>query len=256
MSDTTREQELLFAKTLEGVIKRARAQNQVVSEEQVRKAFETLELSEEQLQMVFDYLKKHKIGIGEPVDLDEYLTEDDLDYLEMYLQDLSGLSEVSEGEKQAIILSAMAGDRDAKKRLIEIFLPEVVEVAKLYAGQGVFMEDLIGEGNMALTLGVEMLGCLETAEEAAGMLGKMMMDAMEDFIGEAGEEDEGGKELAERAEKLYGQAKELSESLLRKVTVEELSRETGVTEDEILDMLQVMGGSMDYIEGTENGKQQ
>ena len=39
----------------------------------------------------------------------------------------------------------MAGDADAKHRMIEIFLPQVAEIAKLYAGQGVFLEDLIGE---------------------------------------------------------------------------------------------------------------
>ncbi|NLL80286.1 MAG: hypothetical protein GX234_10990 [Clostridiales bacterium] len=250
-----REQELLFAKTLEKVVKRAKAQNHVISKEQVREEFMALKLSEEQLQMVLDYLKNHKIGIGEPVDLDEYLTEDDLDYLDMYLQDLGGLSEVSEGEKKAVTLSAMAGEKAAKQKLIEIYLPQVVEVAKLYAGQGVFMEDLIGEGNMALTLGVEMLGCLETAEEAAGLLGKMMMDAMEDFIRESGAADDGGKELAERADQLYRQAKELSESLLRKVTVAELSREIEMEEEEIRDILQAMGGSLDYIEeGAEDAK--
>ena len=62
-----------------------------------------------------------------------------------------------EGEKEAVTISAMAGDRDAQKRLIEIYIPKVVEVAKLYAGQGVFVEDLIGEGNLAVTIGVTQL---------------------------------------------------------------------------------------------------
>ena len=75
-----------------------------------------------------------------------------------------------------------------------------------------------------------------------------MMDAMEELIQENGAEDDGGRELAGRADKLYQQAKELSESLLRKVTVEELSRENGMDVDEIRDILQAMGGKMDYME--------
>lgn len=248
MSDKQREQELLFAKTLASVTKCAKEQNNVVSREQVQEAFSALSLSEEQLQMVLDYLKAHKIGVGEPVDPDDYLTDDDRDYLAMYLEDLKGLGTVSDGEKEAFTLSAMAGERAAQQKLIEIYLPQVVEVARLYAGQGVFMEDLIGEGNMALTQGVELLGCAETTEEADGILGKLMMDAMEELIQENGAEDDGGRELAGRADKLYQQAKELSESLLRKVTVEELSRENGMDVDEIRDILQAMGGKMDYME--------
>ena len=53
-----------------------------------------------------------------------------------------------------------------------------------HAGQGVFLEDLIGEGNVALTMGVTMLGSLEEPSEAEGMLAKMMMDAMEEYIEE------------------------------------------------------------------------
>ena len=35
--------------------------------------------------------------------------------------------------------------------LIEIHLADVAEIAKLYAGQGVLLEDLVGEGNLALS---------------------------------------------------------------------------------------------------------
>lgn len=66
-------QEILFAKTLEEVKKQAKKQQNCIAEAQVREAFGSLSLSEEQLALVFDYLKKHKIGIGEPVDADEYL---------------------------------------------------------------------------------------------------------------------------------------------------------------------------------------
>lgn len=52
--------EILFAKTLEQVRKTAKEQGNCISEEQVKDAFAELDLSGEQLQMVFDYLLKHK----------------------------------------------------------------------------------------------------------------------------------------------------------------------------------------------------
>ena len=54
-------------------------------------------------------------------------------------------------------MGAMAGDNAAKTKVLEMMLSDIVDLAKLYAGQGVYVEDLIGEGNVALSLGVEML---------------------------------------------------------------------------------------------------
>ena len=132
------DREVQFAKALEAVKKKAKEQNYCISKEQVEEAFLELSLSEEQMEMVYQYLHQHKIGIGEQVDLEEYLQEEEKDYLEQYLEALKALPEMSEGEKEAVTLSAMAGDSDAQRKLTEIFLPEVAQIAKLYAGQGVY----------------------------------------------------------------------------------------------------------------------
>lgn len=168
--------EILFAKTLEEVRKTAKEQGNCISEEQVKDAFAELDLSGEQLQMVFDYLLKHKIGIGQPMDPDEFLTDEEKDYLQEYLDEVAELPTYTDGEKLAFAMSAMAGEADAQQRLIEIHLADVAEIAKLYAGQGVLLEDLVGEGNLALSFGVTMLGSLEKPQEVEGMLGKMIMD--------------------------------------------------------------------------------
>lgn len=241
-------QEVLFAKTLEQVRKQAKEQGNCIEREQVEQAFASLSLSKEQLDLVFDYLEKHKVGIGEPVDPDEYLSEEEVNYLEEYKKELALLEKVSEGEKEAITLSAMAGEAQAQKKLINIYLPQVVEIAKLYSGQGVFLEDLIGEGNVALTIGVTMLGCLEHAKEAEGMLGKMIMDAMEDYINENMAEEDKDKKVLSKVKKVARKAKELSEELRRKVTVEELSAETGMSENAIREAMQLSGYTIEEIE--------
>ena len=91
--------EVLFAQTLEQVRKTAKEQGNCISEEQVKEAFAELDLSNEQLQMVFDYLLKHKIGIGQPMDPDEFLTEEEKDYLQEYLDEVAALPTYSDGEK-------------------------------------------------------------------------------------------------------------------------------------------------------------
>lgn len=243
-------QEVLFAQTLEQVKATAVDQGGWISEEDVQEAFAPMGLSGEQLQMVYDYLVKHKIGINEPVDPDDYLTEEEKNYLQNYLDELAALPERSAGEREAITLSAMAGDPDAQSLLTEIYLPDVAEVARLYSGQGVPLEDLIGEGNLALAMGVSMLGALEHAAEAQGMLGKMMMDAMEDLINEQQSTDKADQKMADRINKVLEAARELSEELHRKVTVEELVQETKLSEKAIRDAMRLSGHQIEYLEET------
>ena len=240
--------ELLFAKTLEKVKEIAKDQGNCISEEQVQKEFEVIGLNSDQLQMVYDYLIKHKIGIGQPVNIDDYLSDEEKDYLQTYLDEIAGLPQVSEGEKEAITLSAMAGDPDAQNRLTEIYLPDVTEIAKLYVGQGVLLEDLIGEGNVAVAIGVTMLGCLENASEAQGMLGKMIMDAMESYIEETASNEKADQKIVDKVNKVLDVAKELSDELKRKVTVEELMQETGMSRNKIMEAIRFSGNNIEYIE--------
>lgn len=240
--------EVIFAKTLEQVRALAKEQANCVSEEQVRDAFAELELDNDQLQMVFDYLVKHKVGIGEPVNPDEYLSDEERDYLQDYLNELNQLPIYSVGEVEAYTISAMAGDGRAQNKLVEAYLKDVVEIAKLYAGQGVFLEDLIGEGNVALAFGVGMLGSLESPAEAQGMLGKMMMDAMEEYIAENASNEKTDQKIADKVNLVSDKAKELAEELHRKVTVEELSQETGMSVKAITDAVRMSGFQIEYIE--------
>ncbi|MCI8357499.1 MAG: hypothetical protein HFI51_05050 [Lachnospiraceae bacterium] len=240
-------QEILFAQKLEQLAQTAKEQENCVSEEQLREAFAELSLGEEQLEMVRAYLRQRSIGIGEPAALEDYLSEQEIDYLDDYVKQLAELPQFSEGEKEAVTLSAMAGDADAQNRLIQIFLPQVVEISRLYAGQGVFVEDLIGEGNVALTMGVTMLGASRHAAEAQGMLGRMIMDAMEEFIAENAEETKKSRKMAERINKVADKANELAEELHRKVTIEELMNETGMSRKAIADAVRMSGNKIDAI---------
>ncbi len=244
---STEKKELLFAQTLEQVRKTAKEQGNCISKEQVEKAFAALALSGEQMDMVYAYLHQRKIGIGEPVDPEEYLAPEEKDYLETYLSQLRELPPVSDGEREAITLSAMAGDADARSRLTELYLPEVAEIAKLYAGQGVYLEDLIGEGNVAAAMGVTMLGALEHASEAQGMLGKMIMDAMEEYIARNAEEVKKDQRILDKVNQVAKTANELYAELHRKVTVEEVMQESGLSRRAVEDAIRMSGDKIEAL---------
>lgn len=246
------DQEAQFRDTLEEIKRRARQNNNFIAKPEVEEAFSPLSFSAQQMDMVYDYLKQNKISVDEQPDEDAWLNEEEKNYLDFYLASLSQLPEVSEGEREAVTLSAMAGDIDAAKKLVEIYLPEVPQIAKLYTGQGVGLEDLISEGNVALSLGVHMLGAMEHAGEARGMLGKMMMDAMEDCIAANEAEKRADRRLAEKVNKVADAAGALRDELRRKVTVEELAQESGMSKKVIEDAIRVCGGKIDAIATQQN----
>lgn len=255
------DREILFAKTLEKVKKQGRLQGNRISKDEVREAFAELSLEEAQLALVYDYLEKHKIGVNGgslsetcledaagAAALEDNLTEEETDYLQEYVRSLQEIPVLSGGEKEALFLSAMAGEVSAKKRLMEAFLPQVPDMAKIYAGQGVYLEDLIGQGNMALSEGVSMLGAAENAQDAEGMLAWFIMEAMEKLIAEGQDNRNADRELEERVNHIAEKAKELADDLRRKVTVKELAEETGIPEEEIRDVYRISGYVIEDLE--------
>ncbi len=244
-------QEQLFAKTLEEIKLLAIEQDRVLSKEQVEEAFGSIGMKPEELTPIYDYLKQKKIGIGQPVNPDEYLTEEDVDFLSEYLREIDQLPVLSQGEKEAHFIAAMAGERTGKTKTIEILLPDIIDVAKLYTGQGVLLEDLIGEGNVAPAMGVEMLGCLEKADEVPGMLVKMAMDAMEELIRETEDENKIDRKVVDKVNEVSAEAKKLAEALNRKITVEELMEETSFSEKKIREAIRMSGNRIEYFEGAD-----
>ena len=240
-----------FAEILKLVTRTARENKNTISKEQIDLAFSELDLDEKQLDMVYDYLKSHKIGVGEDADFDEDLSQEEKNYLDDYIESLSSLNKLSDGELEAVQMSAIAGDKDAQSRLIENYLPLVVDVARMYSEQGVFIEDLIGEGNVALTKGVTMLEAVGEPKEVEAFLYKMMLDAMEKIIQENLSEDAGMQKVLALVNEVADKAKELSDDLRRKVTVEELMEETGWEEDKIRSAIKFSGDKIEDIDSGE-----
>ena len=93
--------ELAFAKKLEEIRALAKEQGNILSQEQVETAFAEIDISKEQLEPVFAYLKSKNIGIGEPVDLEEVLSKEDKDYLTEYVESLKELSGDEDADQAA-----------------------------------------------------------------------------------------------------------------------------------------------------------
>ncbi|MCR5477355.1 MAG: hypothetical protein K6E92_07040 [Lachnospiraceae bacterium] len=240
-----------------------------LTEEEIRALFADLDLTQEQMNMVLEYARSREAAASAAVSAEgpsdepaatedpdgtpqpdaalDPMSETERDYLQMYLDDLELLPVLTAGEKQALTIAAMAGERDAQKRLTEGYLKDVAQIAKLYTGQGVLIEDLIGEGNVALSVGVTMLGSQEKSEECEGVLMKLVMDAMEDLISENRGAEESAEKAVKNVNRVYEKAKDLSEDLGKKLTIEELMELGHFSRKTVEDAIRISGGMSDVI---------
>lgn len=242
-----------FRSQLMESVKLARKQGMCLSEEQIHSFFPDIQQGSEQMGFLLEYYKNQKIGVGDRKEVEEYLSMEDRNYLEEYLNGISALESMEPEELKAVMLSAIAGDQDAKEVLLQQFLPKTAELAKLYAGQGVMLEDLIGEGNMALLEAAGQMECLDTdgdiLEETEGFLGNYMMKAMERLINEELEKKNDDEEVLKKVNQVADAARELSEELRRKVSPEEIcANYEAITMDDVEAAMQISANLIDTIE--------
>ena len=101
--------------------------------------------------------------------------------------------------------------------------------------------------DVAVAMGVSMLGAMEHAGEAQGMLGKMVMDAMEDLIAETADLKQKDNKLADKINRVSEKADELAKELGRKVTVEELVAEGQISKKAALDAIRISGNKIENL---------
>jgi RNA polymerase primary sigma factor len=96
-------------------------------------------------------------GAEKPVEPErEAIQETDLnslaqsDSLRLYLREISRIQLLTAAKESYLAERTEQGDKEARNKLIEANLRLVVSIAKKYVGQGLSLEDLIGEGNIGL----------------------------------------------------------------------------------------------------------
>lgn len=233
-----------FLNKLNGLVAMAKGQGDQITIDEVKAYFSDTDLTEEQMELVFDYLLAQKVVVKGYIKMTEAAeekvtyTEEEQSYLKEYLNDLQAFKGAHDGEKEALFQKLLDGDASAKNRLTEIYLKEVVEIAKEMYHPEIFLGDLIQEGNVGLILGLDMLTDVETAHET---IINQVKQCIQMLIEEHTEVKSRDNKMVEKVTMLDESIKALTEEMGRKVSIDELAVYMGMTEEEIEDILRLTG---------------
>ncbi len=238
-----------FRKKLEQLLEQADAQDKRLTNDQIKEFFAEDGLTEEQMLLVYDFLMSQKIVVSgyykqesaaKDTVLENNFTDEEKQYLEEYTEDLKAMKQEQTGERKELLKKAVAQDALAKSRLIELYLPEVVEIAKELHEEGIYLGDCVQEGNVSLILALDMLPETDADTFIKQEIRQGILAMMEEH-----------KELKRRDKKLENQVNNLDETLHkmadekgRGITMSELAEHMKISEDEILDIIKLAGEEM------------
>ena len=247
-----------FQEKLEQLMELAAKQEKNLNNEQILESFGLNQLSPQQLQSLYEYLRIQGIriqgadlapmDIGKALDPQEeqeeekkpvILEAEDEQCLKEYEEMLRQFPSEKEGEREALLLQAVTDVAGVQERLAQLYLKEILQYARKLWRQGIYIGDLIQEGNMSLLLAL----AEEIPEEGkADWMEERLLAGMESWVKEQKYRDES---MVEKVRKLEAAIRELSDDEEQKFSVEELAAYLDMDEEEIRAVLRLTSEGAD-----------
>lgn len=218
------EREVRFQEMLKDLCMLARVNKNTVTQQLVEEFFEELQLSKEQMEHIFAYLKEQKIQIvQEHAEKEEKEKEG-----EASENSAPEHSEIEEEDAafdmriETLCQEVLKGNALKKQEILEAYQPKIQQYVKGFLKSGLLEEDLIQEAGLGLLLALESL-TVKSGEMGFSQYLEMGIEneirrALEDeFQAERADE-----ELEKKVNQFHRKLVELGEELERKPTVEEV----------------------------------
>lgn len=198
--------------------------------ETVKEYFAEDALSEEQIAMIMAYA-------GE-VREEAKLSEEEHAYLEDYELFLEVIDPEEPGEKELLFEKLHQGNEFVKERLTSLYLKVVPQEAMKIRRGSLFLGDLIQEGNIGLAMGINAaVGSRNPHEVILQHIRAEMNHAVE----KADSSDRIDQEMIGKVRALDESLTKLEKDLGRKVYLEEIAADMGITEEEVKEIIKLTG---------------
>lgn len=253
-----------FIETLQSVSEMAKGLDAPLTKEEIQAYFSELNLSSEQLEMVYQYILHPQVesnssnedisneNISDEDSSNEDSTENKMTkskqenskFLEMYLEDLRNLKRLSTTEEQKLYTMLTDGDVSVMQPITDHWLPKVVEMARTYEKYNVNIEDLIQEGNIGLITAIDELLGKKKILDVSKYVKESVQKALEDYVDEVSGESDWTNAVIAKATLIEEAKQAFAEEHVKIPTAKELSDYTKIPVEEIEDILKL---SLDEI---------
>ncbi len=205
---------------------------------------EKLDTDVNQIEEIYDMLKKSNIKI-----IEDYEKDDDLydqlikeismdDPVKMYLKDIGKVPLLSPDDEIELAKLMVDGDAEAKRRLSEANLRLVVSIAKRYVGRGMQFLDLIQEGNLGLMKAVEKFD-YQKGFKFSTYATWWIRQAITRAIADQARTIRIPVHMVETINKVVRVSRLLLQEYGREPTTEEISKEMGIPEARVREILKI-----------------
>lgn len=262
-----------FMETLRSVQEVAKASKEPLSKEEINTYFQDMELSNEQQQMIYDYLSmpKEQTGSGRQQSKEKQQAEGkktdkkkksqsggtNANYFQIYLKDISTLPEPSPEQESALYERLLNGEEAVIAEISHHWLKKIVELAEHYTTSQALIEDLVQEGNIGLLLGLrQLLGRVpddivlaetnglqnEQKQRLKRRLEMYVQEGMEQYRQMQEGESNNTNTILAKVSLLHEARKTLAEENGTIPSLEELCAYTKISPEEITDILALHSG--------------
>lgn len=259
-----------FIEKLRKLVELGKSKQNALDITEINNFFAGDNLVTEQMEQIYSYLEQNQIDVipevidetlltaADPLLLDEVDDEflkteeeeielDAIDLLDgigtedpvrMYLKEIGTVPLLSAEEELRLAEKKADGDANAKERLIEANLRLVVSIAKRYTGRGMSFLDLVQEGNLGLIKGVEKFDYTKgykLSTYATWWIRQSVTRALADQARTI----RVPVHMVETINKMSKMQRKLTLELGYEPTVAELSEALDMTEDKVMEIMQI-----------------
>src|SRR5204862_4637142 len=161
------------------------------------------------------------------------------DPLKLYVRQIGDGPLLTAAEERELARLKDAGDEAAKRKLIESNLRLVMSITRQYTRAGVPLLDLIQEGNLGLIRAVEKFD-YRLGFKLSTYATWWIKQAVQRALADQGRTIRLPVHVAERVRRLLRARRQLAQKLSREPTPAELAKETGETEERLVDLLRLI----------------
>ena len=273
-----------FMGALNSLKEYAKVNGNIVTKQDVESYFKDLGLDDSKYQMITGYLlanditvKGEKSAVKQTEELEEevaeetvFVTDEDYEkdekYIQMYMEDLKDVEELSDTGRAFLLMNIVEdNDKESLSLLSQSFLKKIVGWIEPFRRKGVLASDLIQEANLAMLAYIGEKHFLNNYE----WKDKIKEGGQEDLLNVLKGIDEAVKELIEgslnmlideqtdvnmvsgkilnKVNLVNDWGTRLKEELGRKPTVEEVAKNMGVAENVVLEAIRLSSETIEDI---------